>query len=331
MHVVIRRLVVAGVVGLTATACGLPFGLGQATTAQLLNGAADNIANAKGFEMSGSFAETSNSYSMDVQYQSAGPSVHMDITQGSIHIELLQVNGKVYYKGSDALSGNTGSDDFGKAEAKLIGDNWFTSGSATPIDLSDITNANKVKANFLTGATYDRTDGVQVDGQATAELTDSDSIINITESQPYELVRIRTKPGKNINGMSDADLTLKNYNKDFGLASPTLAYDLDDPTTLPPYYSVVSISVSRCDDPCIITAVVTNKGGTKSGATPSVLKFTLTRQDNNSVLGTCTVNIAPDFAHGTSATRGCSISSPQWSAFGGTYLYAGSIDNPGYD
>jgi hypothetical protein len=333
MHIVIRRLVVAGVVGLLASACGLPFGLGQATTAQLLNGAADNIANAKSFEMTGSFTESSNNYTMDIQYQASGPSVHMDVTQGAIHVELLQVNGKVYYKGADAVSSYTTSDEFGKAEAKLIGNNWFTTSAATPIDLSDITNANKVKANFLTGASYDRKDNVQFNGQDTAELTDSDSIINITESQPYDLVRIRTKPGKTISGgMSDGDLALKNYNKDFGLGAPTLAYDLDDPTTLPPYYVVGSVNINGCDaDPCVISAVVVNKGGTKTPTGASVLTFTLTSKADNSALGNCKVNITPDISHGASTTKGCSITSPAWSAFSGTYLYNATVDNPSYD
>ena len=90
MHTVIRRLMVGGVVSMLAAACGLPFGLGQATTAQLLNGAADNIANAKSLEMKGNFTESSNNYTMDIEYQSTGPSVHMDITQGAVHVELLQ-------------------------------------------------------------------------------------------------------------------------------------------------------------------------------------------------------------------------------------------------
>jgi len=322
---------VGGVVSMLAAACGLPFGLGQATTAQLLNGAADNIANAKSFEMKGNFTESSNNYTMDIEYQSTGPSVHMDITQGAVHVELLQVNGKVYYKGSDAASSYTGSDAFGKAQAKVIGDNWFTTKDATPIDLSDITNANKVKTNFLTGATYDRKDSVQVDGKDTAELTDADSIVNITESQPYQLVRIRTKAGKDVNGMTDGDLTLTNYNKDFGLSTPTTSYDLDDPSTFPAYYAVLSVNVNQCDDPCRISAVITNKGGTKSGSAPSVLKFTLTSKADNSSLGSCTINITPDFSHGASSTKGCSISSSQWTAFSGTYLYDASIDNPAYD
>ena len=168
-----RKVLIVAVVGFIAAACGLPFGLGLPSTSQLINGADDTIAKTSGFEITGSFAEGPVKYMIDMQYQASGSAVHMDVTLGSTHEELLQVNGKVYTKGQDVVAGYTGTDDFGQAAAKLIGSNYFATKSSQPIDLSGITNADKVKANFLTSATYSRKDHEQVNGQDTAELSDS--------------------------------------------------------------------------------------------------------------------------------------------------------------
>ena len=67
----------------------------------------------------------------------------------------------------------------------------------------------------------------------TAELSDSNDILNITEASPYQLVRLRTKPGKTVSDVKDGDLTFSNYNKNFNISVPTDAFNLDDPIDLP--------------------------------------------------------------------------------------------------
>jgi hypothetical protein len=305
--------------------------LGLPSTSQLINGADDTIAKTSGFEITGSFSQDSKKYTVDVQYQASGADVHMDVTQGSTHVELLQINGKLYTRGQDVVGSYTSTDAFGQAAAKLIGSNYFTTKSAQPIDLSDITNANKVKANFLTSATYSRKDHEQVNGQDTAELSDSESILNITESSPYQLVRIRSKPGSSLNSTSDLDFTLKNYGQSFNLVAPAATFDLDTFNGFPPFYSVASINVKGCDaDPCVISAALVNKGGTTTGSAASTVTFTLTNQADNSPLGSCQITIAPDVAHGASTSKGCSITSAAWHSFIGNYLYDATVTNPAY-
>jgi hypothetical protein len=330
-----RKVLLAAVVSFFAAACGLPFGIGQASTSTLLNGAADNLAKASSFEMTGTFTESSNAYKLDLQYQSSGPAVYMDITQGTTHVELLQVGGKVYYKGQDAAASYAGSDALGKAEPKAIGTNWFTTKSATPVDMSGITDANKVKANFLTASTYNRKDNVQVNGADTAELSDSDTIVNITESSPYQLLRVRTQPGKDVSGMTNGDLTIKNYNKNFGLATPTTSFDLDDPSTFPPFYAVTAVDLSRCNgDPCTVAATLQNMAGTKGAPAPSTVTFTSTNDADKSVLGTCKATITSDVANGQKTTVSCVIAGGAWATFvanGGNWHTAAVPDNPAYD
>ena len=329
-----RKLLIAALVSLAAAACGLPFGIGQASTSQLINGAADNLAKASGFEVIGKFKSGSDDYQIDLQYQSSG-SAHMDITKGSTHLELLQISGKAYYRGKDFVAATAGSDTFGQALARAVGDKWFTAKDATPLDMSGFTDAAKVKANFLNTLSVSRKDNVTVNGQDTAELSDSDSILNITESSPYELVRLRTQPGKTVSDMTDGDLTFSNYNKSFNITAPTDVFQMDDPTTWPPYYVVTSINLAGCDgDPCKVSATVQNNGGAKSAAAPSVVTFTATNDADSSTLGTCKATISPDIANNAKTNVGCSITGGAWTAFvqnGGNFHVKADTDNPAYD
>jgi len=174
-----RKVLIAAVVGFVAAACSLPFGIGQASTSQLVNGAADSLAKASGFEVSGKFTSGSNNFQVDIKYQSSG-SAHVDVTVGTTHIEAIQSNGKVYYHGKDAAATFVGSDAFGQAEPTAVGDKWFTTSKATPLDMSGFTDASKVKANFLNTLSLSRKDDVTVNGVNTAELSDSATIINVT-------------------------------------------------------------------------------------------------------------------------------------------------------
>jgi hypothetical protein len=328
-----RRFLLVGVIGLLTAACSLPFGIGQASTSQLINGASDSLSKAKGFEIAGKFTTSSTDFQIDIQYQSSG-AAHVNITFSGHTIEEMQFSGKVYYKGKDAASSFAGSDAFGQAAPNAIGDKWFTTTKGTPIDLSGFTDASKVKANFLNTVNVQRKDNVTVNGQDTAELTDSDTILNVTESSPYQLVRLRSQPGKTVSQVSNMDLVFSNYDKDFGLTQPTTALNLDDPSTFPPFYVVNSVNLNGCNgDPCTVAATVQNKGGTQGATAASSVTFTATNDANNSTLGTCTATIQPDVANGATKTISCKITGGSWSAFvqnGGNYTVKAEPANPSY-
>lgn len=330
-----RNVLLAGAALLMIGACGLPFGLGRPSTSQLENGAADNLAKAKSFEAKGSMTQDSKPYTFDIQYV-APSNVHISATQSGLSFEVLQISGTVYYKGTEYLDSLT-TDQNAQKVFKAAGSRWITSKDIQSIDTSQITDVNKAKASFLTTIAQQRTDDVGVNGQQTAELTTSDSIINITENSPYQLVRVRSVKGKTLNGASDMDMTFSNYGKDFALSQPSDAFNLDDPSTWPPYYQVDSVSqktlagTTSCDDPCVLTAVVENKGGVNGASAPSTVSFALTSDTDNSVLGSCKVTIQPDKPNGQKFNVSCSIQSAAWTNFTGNYHYAANIDNPAYD
>lgn len=331
-----RKLLLTSATALMIAACGLPFGLGKPSTSQLENGAADNLAKAKSFEAQGTFSESGTDYKFDTKY--AAPNTEdVQVIQGNLSYELLQMNGTVYFKGSDYLATVLGSDPNAQQILKGVGTRWFTSKSATPIDLSDITNANKVKANFLNTIATKRADDVITNGQDTAELTLVDGIVDITENTPYRLVRLRSLKGQTLNGVTGFDMTFSNYDKDFGIQAPTDVFDFDDPTTWPPLYKVDSVAqktiagTTSCDDPCTLTATVENVGGVKGASAPSTVTFTLSSAADKSTLGTCKVTIQPDKPHAQQFTVSCSIQSAAWTNFNGDYNYGATADNPAYD
>ena len=310
--------------------CDLPFINNLPSTSQLINGAADGFAKATAFEISGPFTEGSDTYTMDIQF-TPPTNAHITMTKNNLQIEALQVSGKVYYHGRDFVASVVGTTTSDQQLARAVGDRWFTSSTATPIDMSSFTDASKVKANFFTTLNVKRKDNVSINGVKTAELTASEYILNITEASPYHLVQLRTVPGHTVQLLTNANLTISNYNKDFAIVAPTNVFNLDDHSTWPPQYVRTSISNSKCADPCILSAVFSNNGGTTGASAPSTVTFTLTSKADSSVLGTCKNVIQPDVPNGQSVTVNCSISSTAWTNFNGTYIYNAVVDNPSYD
>lgn len=329
-----RKLLLTSAMALVMVACGLPFGLGRPSTSQLENGAADNLAKAKSVEAKGAFTEGTTTYQFDTKFV-APATEDVQVTQGALSYEELQINGKVYFKGSDYLASQITDPTEARQLAKVVGDRWYTSKNAQPVDTSAITDANKVKANFLSTIADKRTDDVMVDGRQTAELTLSDFILNITEDSPYRLVRLRSANDKIVQGISKVDMKFTNYNSDFSLAPPANVFDFDDPTTWPPRYQVDAVhqqevSAGSCGDPCVLSADVENTGGLNGASAPSTVTFVLTASDQSS-LGSCKATIQPDRPHGQKFTVSCSIQSSAWTNYAGNYTYGATVDNPTYD
>ena len=330
-----RKLLMTSATALVICACGLPFGLGRASTSQLENGAADNLAKAKSVEAKGTFTQGTTDYQFDTKYV-APTTEDVQVTQGTVSYEVLQMNGKVYLKGSQFLASQISDPTEAQQLAKVVGDRWYTSNNAQPVDTSAITDANKVKANFLSTIADKRNEDVKVDGQNTAELTLGDFILNITEDSPYRLVRLRSANAKTVQGISKVDMKFTNYDQNFSLPAPTNVFDFDDPTTWPPRYQVDSVSqvtiagTTSCNDPCILSASVENTGGVNGAKAPSTITFVLTASDQSS-LGSCKATIQPDRPHGQKFTVSCTIQSSAWTNYSGNYTYSATPDNPAYD
>ena len=328
----IRVLALVLAAGLAIAGCG---GKSLPSTSELVNGAADSFAKATSFQVTGSATEDAAAYALDVQFTPPNTE-HVTLTQnGTINVESVGVNGKYFYRGRAFIALLLGSSVSDQQLARAVGDRWYTSNSATSFDLAAFTDASKIKDNFLSTTSLKRKDNVSSNGVMTAELTADDYILNITEAPPYRLVLLQTVQGKTVQKLSDAKLAFSNYNKDFATQTPTDVVDKDNRSTWPPMYTRVSIEHSRCDDPCILSAVYRNDGGTTGASAPSTITFTLTGKADGSALGSCKATIQPDVANGQRVTASCSISSSAWTAFntvnGNVYIYNAVADNPAYD
>ena len=305
-----------------------------AITSELVNGAADSFAKATQLRVTGSATEDGDTPALDVQFTPPSTDHVTLIQNGNINVGSVGINGKYFYRaGLHRPFCWDGASD--QQLARAVGDRWFTSSSAVPFDVGAFTDASKVKDNFLTTSSLKRTDNVSTNGVMTAELTAGDYILNITEASPYRLVLLRTAPGKTVQKLSDAKLAYSNYNKDFAIQTPTDVVDKDNHATWPPMYTRVSIEHSGCNDPCTLSAVYRNDGGTTGASAPSTINFTLTSKADGSALGSCKATIQPDVANGQTVTEKCSISSSAWTAFnnvnGNVYIYNAVVDNPAYD
>lgn len=329
-----KRIFMAVAAALLAGGCGvLPFGGPHLdTTTQLLNGAIDGLVKASSFEETGAFSQGSYNFSVDIQFTAPG-TLHASIQRNAITFETTQIDGKTYYRSLDlaTLLLTAGQSDLRLSHA--IGDRWFTSKTASSIDVAGaLTNLGTIKATFFNTFAVKRKDNVVAGGVASAELSDADYTLDISESAPHRLLSMRTTPATAVFGdFVNVDIAFTNYNKNFGILAPGGTLDVDDPTTWPPLYTRASISSSRCSDPCILSAVFQNDGGTVGASAPSTVTFTLADSSGGMVFGTCKDTIQPDAPHGGSVTETCTISSAAWSRFGGSYTYNAVPDNPAYD
>ncbi len=319
---------------LLAGGCGmLPLGGSHLdTTAQLLNGAVDSLVKASSFEETGAFSEGTFNFSVDIQYTAPG-TVHATVQRNAIIVEMTQVGGKTFYRSLDLAAFLQASGQADLRLSRAIGDRWFTSKTASPVDVAaTLTNLNQIKATFFNTLGVKRKDGVVSGGANSAELTGAGYTLDISESAPHRLMSMRTALGKTIFGdLVNVDIAFTNYNKSFDTTAPTAALDVDDPTTWPPLYTRVSMSNAGCGDPCVLSAVFRNDGGAVAASAPSTVTFTLTKSADGSVFGGCKVAIQPDVPHGGNVTETCRLSSAAWSRFSGNYSYNAVPDNPAYD
>ena len=318
---------------LVTTACGVP-GIGQVSTSDLINGAGTELAQATGLEVSGAFSKDSEDFSVDIQ-MNPPHSAHITASkssnsQTSVNYEAVQIDSKDYYRSLDLARIAAGDTAESRPVARMLGGRWFTY-KGTPFDLGMFASAADIKANFLTDLKVSRKDNVDAGGQNTAQLATGDYVLNITEAPPHRLVFLQTVAGKTVQGMSQAHVAIKNYNQDFAIQAPAKVIDLDDPTTWPPLYTIVSVENSRCGTPCTLSARVKNLGGVEGASAPSTIAFELTNFANHKVLGSCTVTIQPNVPHNQTVTERCTISSSAWTSFSGSYSYGATPHNPAYD
>jgi hypothetical protein len=318
---------VAAAVLVTLTACGLPFGLGLPSIRALNSGAAASLDAAKSFRISGSYTESANAWTIDLEL--VRPATEHVVLNGlNDDLEAIITDQGSYFRGQKFLSNHMGSDPLSRSLVQATGGAWWTGLPATAPDLPDFTKGSRLASTFLGTAVTSRTDHVSVAGVPAVELSGPRADVYVGAAPPYQVLRIHMKNRAVVDGISNADLTYDDFNRDFAIVAPSGAVNFADLSTLPPVYTVVSVDTSGCGSPCAVTASLKNLGGRSGARAPSTVTFTMTDPQTNTVIGTCMVTVQPDIVHSATTSVSCTISAVNGGDHNAAVVTA-SADNPG--
>jgi hypothetical protein len=315
----------AGALMAALAACQAPFGLDTPSTRALEFGAVARLTPGASFEISGSYQENGAPWTVDLQFGGPGKE-HALVTQGNVKLEAILIGGQAYFRGQEFLSQHLGTASAARTLVQAAGNAWWKAPASNVPTLADFTNGERLRATFLGPAVSRRADHVSVNGVDTADLSGPRADAYIAESAPYDLVRLRLKPGASIDGVTYADLSYS-FDKSFTITAPTDVIDFSNLSTLPPLYTVVSVDTSRCASVCVVSAVIKNLGGTHGASKPSTVVFNMTANASGAVLGSCSVQVVPDVGYNATTTVTCTISltGQQTNAA----VVTATVDNPG--
>jgi hypothetical protein len=319
--------VAAGAAVLAALpACDPPFGLGTPTTRALESGATGTLSAATSFEIDGSYTESGEVWSIDLQI--ARPDhAHVIVSGAKLKVEAIILGTDAYFRGRDFLSQHMGSDVISRNLVKAAGNAWWKGSASDAPEMPSLTDAKAFGTTFLGPAVTQRTDHVSVDGVDAIDLSGPRADVFIAAVPPYQLLRVHMKKGVVIDGLGEGDLKFVSLNRDFGIVAPTDVIDFSNLSTLPPIYTVVSVDASKCGSPCVVSARVKNLGGIKGARAPSTITFTMTAAASGAVVGTCQRQVVPDVGYNATATVSCTI--VQSGQQPGAAIVTAAADNPG--
>lgn len=338
----------ATAIALVASACDLPFGLGQPTTRALENGAADTLTAAKTLEITGAYTEvgdpslpatpasgaravvppSTTSWKIDLQVVKPDKE-HLVLSGGSADLEAVVIGAQGYFRGHQFLSEHMGSDALSQNLVKAAGNAWWKGSSGGLPRLPNFIDGATFRAAFLGPAATQRVDHVSVDGVDAVDLAGPRADVFIDANPPHHLIRLHLKSGVVIDGITDGDFRFSNFDKDFGIAAPNDVIDFSNLSTLPPVYTVVSVDTTGCGSPCAVSAVVKNLGGMSGAKAPSTVTFTMTDSASGRVQGSCQAQVKPDVGYNATTTAGCTITNLSGQPANAAIVTA-TADNPGH-
>jgi hypothetical protein len=328
--VVLRRLAlpIAGVAAVAAlSACDLPFGLGTPSTRALESGSSGTLSSAQSFEITGSYTEAAQSWTIDLQ-MGRPDTEHIVVSSTDVKVEAILLPNAAYFRGQKFLSEHMATDPLSVNLVKAAGNAWWKGAAQLAPQMPHLTNGAVFKTTFLGSVVTQRTDHDSVDGTDAVDMSSARADVYIASQSPYRVLRVHMKKGVVIDGIADGDFRYSNFNHDFGISSPSDVIDFSNLSTLPPIYTVVSVDASGCAAPCVVSALLKNLGGMTGAKAPSTITFTMTASASKAVLGTCQVQVIPEVGFNGTTTVRCTINLSGQS--GNAALVTAAADNPGH-
>src|SRR5258708_5152038 len=216
-------LAAAALVALAA--CDLPFGLGLPTVRELNSGAGDSLDAARSFRISGSYAELSTAWTVDLELVRP-KTEHVLLSSKDANLEAIITDHGPYFRGRQFLASNLGSDPYSQSLVQAAGDSWWTGLATLAPQLPDFTNGGGFRATFLGTAVTSRTDHVSVGGAPAVELTGPRADVFLDEAPPPPWLTLNIHPSPSYSHVSNANFTYTAFGCDFGVAPPCHALDL---------------------------------------------------------------------------------------------------------
>jgi hypothetical protein len=305
--------VAAAVVALSA--CDAPFNLGQPSTRALENGASGSLTGAKSFEIIGSYSESGDPWSIDLQVVRPATQ-HVVVSKADLKLEAIifkdptgnDSKDAAYFRGNQYLSQHMGSDPNSRNLVKAAGNAWWKGPTGGLPRLQDFTDGANFRSTFLGTAVAQRFDHVAVEGVDAVNLSGPRADVFVAATPPYQLLRVHMKKGAAVDGITDADFKFTGFDQDFRITAPADVIDFSNLSTLPPIYTVVSVDTSRCASPCLVSALLKNLGGKLNAREPSTITFTMTDAASKQTAGSCQVQVKPDVGYNATTTVSCTIS-----------------------
>jgi hypothetical protein len=309
------------------SACDLPFSLGQPSTRALENGAAGTLTAAKSFEITGSYSESGDRWSIDLQV--ARPATeHLAVTKADLKLEAIIVGNDAYFRGTQFLSQHMGSDPLSRNLVKAAGNAWWKGSAGNVPRLLDLTEGSNFRSTFLGTNLSQRSDHATVDGLDAVDLSGPRADVFVAANPPYRVLRVRLKRGVVIDGISEADLRFNNFDRDFRIAAPADVIDFSNLSTLPPIYTVLSVDTSGCSSPCVVSALLKNLGGMSAAQALSTITFTMKDAATGGAVGSCETQVTPDVGYNATTTVACTIGAVTGQQVNAATVTA-TADNPG--
>ena len=318
-----RLSVLAILVLIVALGACDPFGL--PATRALEQGAADMLSSAGSYEMSGAYTQAGASWTLDLQFARPA-SMHIVLTRQGVKLEAVLVGKDVYFRGQQFLASQLAQNPLAPSLVQAAGNAWWKNSVFAPPSMPDFMDGASVRSTFLGSAVSQRVDHQAVGGVDAVELSGVRANVYIASSPPFHLLRVHLKPGVQVDGVTDADLTYSNVGKDFGIVAPTDVIDFSNLSTLPPLYSVEAVDASACTpSQCLVSARVRNLGGLTAARGPSTVNFTMRAPGSSTPIGSCSATVQPDVGYNSTTTVSCTITGQPVNAA----TVTATADNPG--
>ena len=310
---------------LALSACDLPFGIGSPTTRALENGAAASLQQGS-YEIIGFYTQTvvappppivsgarvsapavGTRWTIDLQLSNQPPARRMSVSNGDVKLDAIVLPSVAYFSGQAFLLQFLGGDPRSRDLARAAGNGWWTGPATLVPKLVDLTSSDAFRSTFLGSAITSRKDHLTIDGSDAVELSGPRADVYIASAAPNRLLRLVIPKKVTIDGIGQSDLHYSNYDKEFDLSAPKDVIDFSNLSTLPPIYSVLSVDTSKCNSPCVVSALLKNLGGPTGARAASTITFTLTDPATKAVAGTCTATVSPDVGFNATTTASCTI------------------------